>query len=277
MVNGILQVDGIRKTFSTGQASRLAREPFEIADVSFTVNRGMTLGIVGQSGSGKTTIARIIAGLLAPDAGRVMFDGIDLTGMRDRERRSIRRRLQLVFQDPSAVLDPWLTVEQLLLEGLRAHRLGDRASRLDLVHETLDEIGIPPELRTARPRTLSGGQRQRVAIARSLVLRPELIVLDEPVSALDVSIQRQILDLLIALREHHGVTYVVILHDLAVAAQICSDILVMRRGRIVESGSPEQVFADPKHPYTRELIAAVPVFPYPRYSAASNQRDEERT
>ncbi|WP_261558220.1 ABC transporter ATP-binding protein, partial [Frankia tisae] len=253
----LLDVDGLSRRFrGPGGAWQHA-----VDNVSFQLRAGETLGVVGESGSGKTTVARIVLGLLAPDAGTVRFAGVRWNGdgVLERDRRPHRRRMQAVQQDPLSSFDPRYTVERIVGEAVAGtRRRGGRRARRDRVAGLLDQVGLGANLLGRRPRDLSGGQRQRVTIARALAPAPELLVCDEPVSALDVSIQAQILDLLADLQRDLGVTMLFISHDLAVIHQVSDRLLVMQDGRIVESGELGQVFAQPAHPYTRELLAAVP-------------------
>ncbi|MBP1782791.1 peptide/nickel transport system ATP-binding protein [Micromonospora sp. HB375] len=227
-----------------------------VRDVSFSVARGETLGLVGESGSGKSTVARIVAGLLAPDAGTVTFDGKPWSAARERTRRPMRRRLQLISQDPLGSFDPRYTVGQVIGENLDAdvHRRDRRAHVADLLHR----VGLGPDLLDRHPRQLSGGQRQRVAIARAIAPRPSLIICDEPVSALDVSVQAQVLDLLAELRAADGTALLFISHDLGVVHHLSDRVLVMHDGTVVEQGPVGDVFTYPRHDYTRSLLDALP-------------------
>ncbi len=226
--------------------------------VAFEVPPGRTVAVVGESGSGKSTTANLLLGLEAPTSGRVLVDGADVASLSRRELFAMRRRVQPVFQNPYASLDPRFTVERSVAEPLRVHGVGTAASRRERVAELLRQVALAPELATRFPHELSGGQRQRVAIARALALEPALIVLDEPVSALDVLVQAQILDLLLDLQQRLGLGYLFISHDLAVVRMVSDVVHVMRGGRIVESGTPESIFDDPQEDYTRELLAAIP-------------------
>ncbi len=249
----ILEVAGLQKTYGVRGGSFRAAE-----DVSFAVPRGQTLSIVGESGSGKTTSARIAARLVQPDAGTILLDGADITRTSGEALRQLRRRMQVVYQNPFGSLDPRMTVERIVAEPLRSFGIGDRASQRTLVRELLERVRLSPELASRRPMELSGGQRQRVAIARALAIGPELMILDEPVSALDVSVQEQILQLLVDLQAEFGLSYLFISHDLGVVRQISDRIVVMQKGRVVESGDAAQVLEHPQDDYTRELIAAIP-------------------
>ncbi|PTL74129.1 ABC transporter ATP-binding protein [Rathayibacter caricis DSM 15933] len=227
-------------------------------DVSFSIRAGQTLALVGESGSGKTTALRIALGLVAPTSGRVLVEGVDVTRAREREWRPLRRRIQLVHQNPFAALDPRFTVLESVIEPLVSFRLGDRSSRLQRARELLERVGLPESSLSRLPVELSGGQRQRVALARALALGPDLVLLDEPVSALDVSVQAQILDLLVELQQDLGVAYLFVSHDLAVVAEVSHEVVVLNRGRIEEAGTTAQVFGSPQAEYTRALLAAVP-------------------
>jgi peptide/nickel transport system ATP-binding protein len=229
--------------------------------VSFRLRRATTLAIAGESGSGKSTLARMVLGLLQPNSGTVVFDGLevsDAASLSRRETLRLRRRIQPIFQNPYASLDPMYSVAQIIDEPLRIHRIGDRRQRHQAVRELAEQVALPKSLLHRRPRELSGGQRQRVAIARALALRPEVVVCDEAVSALDVVVQAQILDLLADLQAALGLTYLFISHDLAVIGQIADEVMVMRAGRVVEHAATEDVFTRPQHDYTRRLLAAIP-------------------
>ncbi|WP_036961936.1 dipeptide ABC transporter ATP-binding protein [Pseudoclavibacter soli] len=226
--------------------------------VSLQLHRGETLALVGESGSGKSTTARLALRIDEPTAGRIVFDGEDITAVDRRTLKAFRRRVQFVYQSPYASLNPRFTLEQIIAEPLRAHRVGSRDQRHERALELLDQVRLPARLATRRPTELSGGQRQRVAIARALALEPDVVVLDEAVSALDVSVQRQILDLLAENQQRHQLSYLFITHDLAVVSQIADRVVVLQRGRVVETGATEQVLRHPREPYTQQLVQAIP-------------------
>jgi peptide/nickel transport system ATP-binding protein/oligopeptide transport system ATP-binding protein len=226
--------------------------------VSFSIDRGETLAVVGESGSGKSTLGKTIMGFQSATSGEVLFGDHDITKMRGRELRQIRRDMQFVFQDPYASLPSRLSIEDIVAEPLAIHGVGTRRSRADEVAELLSLVGLRPELRDRFTYELSGGQRQRVSIARALALRPRLLVLDEPISALDVSVQAQVINLLVRLQSELGLAYLFIAHDLAVVRHIARRVAVMYLGRIVEIGDSDDVFSTPRHPYTRSLLDAVP-------------------
>ncbi|ROO89004.1 peptide/nickel transport system ATP-binding protein [Actinocorallia herbida] len=245
----LVVVSGLRKEFGGRTA---------IDGVGFTVERGSALGLVGESGSGKTTTGRIVVGLARPTAGTVRVGGIEVGGLDRAGLRELHRRVQLVYQNPYASLNPRMTVAEIVAEPLAGFATVPRPGRPAEVRRLLDAVALPAALAGRRPGELSGGQRQRVAIARALAPGPALLVCDEPVSALDATVQARVLDLLAELRRDLGLTYLFISHDLAVVRQVCDRVAVMREGRIVESGLADRVFTAPKHPYTRELLAAVP-------------------
>ncbi|ORW54132.1 ABC transporter ATP-binding protein [Mycobacterium paraense] len=256
----ILVVSGLTKVYRESHGVPWRRTEFRaVDDVSFWLRRGSTLAIAGESGSGKSTLARMVLGLLSPTSGTVVFDGTPIDHSMDRERAlAFRRRVQPVFQNPYSSLDPRYSVFRAVEEPLRIHRVGDRKQRERAVRELVDHVALPPSVLGRLPRELSGGQRQRVAIARALALRPDVLVCDEAVSALDVLVQAQILDLLADLQAELGLTYLFISHDLAVIRQIADDVLVMRAGRVVEQAPTEELFTRPAHDYTRRLLEAIP-------------------
>ena len=231
-----------------------------VAGVSFDVPAGKTLALVGESGSGKTTTARLILRLLAPDRGSMRFDGIDWLSLSGRELNRRRREIGVVFQDPATSLDPRMTVEEIVGEPLAIHRIGRALDRRERVRELLNQVGLPPSALAKTPREFSGGQRQRIGIARALATEPKFIVLDEPVSSLDVSVRAQILNLLLDLQQStpSHPAYLFIGHDLAVVRRIADRTAVMHKGQIVEEGPTEELFQAPQHPYTALLLSAQP-------------------
>ena len=226
--------------------------------VSFDVGRGTTLGLVGESGCGKTTTARLILRLIEPTTGEIQFDGIDILGCTKTELTRLRREMQLVFQDPLSSLNPRMSIGVSVAEPLRFHAIGTRAERLARAKELLEVVGLDPNAFDRYPHEFSGGQCQRVAIARALILRPKLVVLDEPVSALDVSIRAQILGLLLDLQAQFNLTYLFISHDLSVVKRMCDRTAVLYLGKIVELADSERLYREPLHPYTQALINAIP-------------------
>jgi oligopeptide transport system ATP-binding protein len=227
--------------------------------IDFEIEEGTTLGLVGESGSGKSTTGYCVLELLKPTGGSVRFDGRELTELGNEELRKLRRDMQIVFQDPYSSLNPRMTVGDIVSEPLVVHGIGTRKSRRDSVRQLLDVVGFDPTFTNRYPHEFSGGQRQRIGIARALALNPKLIVCDEPVSALDVSIQAQILNLLRDLQRDFGLTYLFIAHDLAVVRAMSDTIAVMSQGKIVEAGPAEQIYANPQNEYTKALLTAVPV------------------
>ncbi|MFM8539719.1 MAG: ABC transporter ATP-binding protein [Planctomycetaceae bacterium] len=256
----ILEVRGLETHFPIrrGLLRRTVGAVRAVDGVNLDLSRGRTLGIVGESGCGKTTVGRSILRLVEPTAGTIRFAGEDVLATNGAALRRLRRRMQIVFQDPYGSLNPRLTVRAILEEGLVIHGLGDAAARAERMRSALDRTGMPAASLERYPHEFSGGQRQRIAIARALVLEPEFVVLDEPVSALDVSIQAQVINLLVELREQFGLTYLFISHDLSVVEHIADEVAVMYLGRVVEHGSTDQLARAPLHPYTHALFSAVP-------------------
>ncbi|MET4097326.1 ABC transporter ATP-binding protein [Arthrobacter sp. UYCu712] len=255
----IVEVRNLNKIFTIrGPGGRGGTTFTAVDDISFTIPRGQTVSIVGESGSGKSTTANLMLGLEDITSGQILFDGTDVSSLGRRELFAFRRRVQPVFQNPYASLDPRYTIAESITEPLRVHKMGTKTSRHSKCLELLDQVALPAIMADRLPHELSGGQRQRVAIARALALSPELVVLDEAVSALDVLVQAQTLDLLAELQKELGLSYLFISHDLAVVRMISHAVHVMQRGRIVESGTPTDIFEDPQAAYTRELLAAIP-------------------
>jgi oligopeptide transport system ATP-binding protein len=266
MNGALLQVRDLRKEFPVRSGfliERVSHTVNAVDGVSFEIEEGKTLGLVGESGSGKSTTGYCILQLLKPTAGSIRFQGKELTDLGREEIRRMRREMQIVFQDPYSSLDPRMTVGDIVSEPLEVHGVGTRRNRRTRVRELLDVVGFNPDYDNRYPHEFSGGQRQRVGVARALALNPSLIVCDEPVSALDVSIQAQILNLLKDLQRDFGLTYLFISHDLAVVRSMSDHIAVMKDGKILETGSADDVYETPKHQYTRALLTAVPV-PDPR-------------
>ncbi len=264
MSAALLEVQGLAKHFARRRAALFGPRPDPVRavdGVSFTLERGGALGLVGESGSGKSTIARLIVGLERASAGSIRLDGTELTRLDARAWRPLRRRVQLVFQDPGSSLDPRQSAAAIVAEPLVIHRLGKPRERRLRALELLESVGLAARQAQRYPHEFSGGQRQRLAIARALALAPELLVCDEPVSALDVSVQAQILNLLHELQERLGLAYLFISHDLAVVRALCPRVAVLRRGQLVELATREELFTRPHHEYTRALLACVPRLP----------------
>jgi oligopeptide/dipeptide ABC transporter ATP-binding protein len=257
----ILQAEGLSKAFQVRSAERLGRKRSVtvLDDISLTVFKGETFGLVGESGCGKSTLARCLLRLLELSAGRVLFEGVNLDTLDRDELRALRRRMQFVFQDPFASLDPRMSAGAIVEEPLLIHGIGEKADRAEAALAMLADVGLTAEQARRRPHAFSGGQRQRIGIARAFVLRPEVVILDEPISALDVSVQAQVLNLLRSLQEQLGLTYVFISHDLAVAEYFCDRVAVLYLGQVMEVADRATLFRNPLHPYSVSLLSAVPV------------------
>jgi oligopeptide/dipeptide ABC transporter ATP-binding protein len=257
----LMIVDGLVKHFPVRQGilQRMQGLVRAVDGVSFTIKRGETLGLVGESGCGKTTVGRSILRLEQPTAGKVTFEGKDIGRLGGRELKTVRKDMQIIFQDPYSSLDPRLSIGDSVEEGLRIHRIGSRSERRQLMLETLRKVGLEPYHASRLPHEFSGGQRQRIGIARALALRPKFIVADEPVSALDVSIQSQVLNILKDLQQEFGLTYLFIAHNMSVVEHISLRVAVMYLGKIVELASRADLFASPLHPYSQALMSAIPV------------------
>ncbi len=254
MADNILEVRGLKKYFNTPKGQLLA-----VDDVSFTVERGKTLGIVGESGCGKSTTGRAILRLIEPTAGEVLFEGRDITKISTAEMRKLRKEMQIVFQDPFSSVDPRMSVGGIIAEPIIINKIiKDKAAIEKRVAELMDIVGLAPRLINSYPHELDGGRRQRIGIARALALNPKFIICDEPVSALDVSIQAQILNLLKNLQKDMGLTYIFITHNLSVVNHFSDDIAVMYLGRVIEKAPAEELFENPIHPYTKALLSAIP-------------------
>ena len=256
----LVMVRQLRKHFPVrrGVFSRVAAQVRAVDDISFDIRQGETLGLVGESGCGKTTVGRSLLRLVEPTAGQVNILGRDVTAMGSSALRALRQHMQIVFQDPYSSLNPRLTIQAILEEGLIVHGLGNRRERHAKTHDILRQVGLDPSYAHRYPHEFSGGQRQRVSIARALVLNPKFVVLDEPISALDVSIQSQVINLLIDLRETYRLTYLFISHDLSVVEYISDRVAVMYLGEIVEMGLSEDLYRRPLHPYSHALLSSIP-------------------
>ncbi len=256
----LLEVRNLSKEFSRKKGLFGARTVVRAVDqVTFSIEKGETFGLVGESGSGKTTTGRCILRLIEPSGGEVLFDGRDVLALSRGDLRRARRDMQIVFQDPYSSLNPRMRVADIVEEPLIIHRLGGREERRARVRELFALVGLNPDHLSRYPHEFSGGQRQRIGLARALALNPSLIIADEPVSALDVSVQAQVVNLLMELQQRLQLTYLFIAHDLRLVEHICSRVAVMYLGRIVEMGETAKLFASPQHPYTRALLSAIPV------------------
>jgi peptide/nickel transport system ATP-binding protein len=260
MLMPLLEVRHLSKTFSRRKgffaATSIVRA---VDDVSFSIEKGETFGLVGESGSGKTTTGRCILRLVEPSGGEVLFDGRDVLKLSRGDLRRARRDMQIVFQDPYSSLNPRMRVADIVEEPLIIHKLGTKAERRERVRQLIALVGLNPDHLLRYPHEFSGGQRQRIGLARALALNPSLVIADEPVSALDVSVQAQVVNLLMELQERLKLTYLFIAHDLRLVEHICSRVAVMYLGKIVEMGETPKLFASPQHPYTRALLSAIPV------------------
>jgi len=261
MSEPLLQVKGLKKYFpvTQGLMGKVIGHVKAVDDVSFTINQGETLGLVGESGCGKTTVGRTLLRLIEPTEGSIVYCGQDLTMLGHAQLRSVRKQMQIIFQDPFSSLNPRMTAGAIVAEGLVVQGMGDRQTRARMVAETLEKVGLSASCAGRYPHEFSGGQRQRIGIARALILEPRLIICDEPVSALDVSIQAQIINLLIEIQKSYGMSFLFIAHDLSVVKYISDRVAVMYLGKIVESAPSEALYAQPLHPYTRALLEAAPV------------------
>ena len=257
----LLSVENLEVHFpiKKGLLSRTAGYVYAVDGVSITLEKGETLGIVGESGCGKTTTGLAVLRLIEPTAGTVRFGGTDITTLNASELRALKKEIQMIFQDPYSSLNPRMTVNNILKDPMEIHDMYPGAERKDRIAYLLEKVGLRPEQGRRYPHEFSGGQRQRIGIARALALNPQVIIGDEPVSALDVSIQAQIINLLIDLQQEFHLSYIIIAHDLAVVEHICDRIAVMYLGKVVESSAYNNVYTDPKHPYTRALLSAIPV------------------
>tara|TARA_B110000008_G_scaffold5659_1_gene5556 strand:+ start:172 stop:1134 length:963 start_codon:yes stop_codon:yes gene_type:complete len=250
-----ISIEGLSKTFHTNIGDVQA-----VNDVSFSLRKGSIVGLVGESGSGKTTLGRCILRLIEPSSGSVNLEGENLLKLSNRKLRDVRKRMQIIFQDPFSSLNPRMRIKDIIAEGIKVHdKLSNEKERFKRVAELMEEVGLKSEQMSRYPHEFSGGQRQRVGIARALAVNPEFIVADESVSALDVSVQAQILNLMLSLRDKHNLTILFIAHDLSVVEYLCDEVVVLYLGKVVELGNAKDIYSNPQHPYTRALMSAVPV------------------
>ena len=258
----LVEMRHLTKQFRLGKQKMTA-----VDDVNLQIFKGETLGLVGESGSGKSTIGKTLLRLIEPTSGTIIFDGIDILKLSNQEMRQIRRRMQIIFQDPYASLNPRMTIQDIVGESLDIHGLAKGRNRRERIKELLELVGLNPDHMDRYPHEFSGGQRQRVGIARALAVEPEFIVCDEPLSALDVSIQAQIVNLLKKLQEQFNLTYLFIAHDLSMVEYLSDRVAVMNQGKIVELANREEIYRHPKNPYTKALLSAIPIPDPKRYSS----------
>ncbi len=258
-IQNLLEVKDLTKTFPAKEGfGTFKQRVYALNGVSFVMKEGETLGLVGESGSGKSTVGRLILRLLEPDSGQIQFAGKNLLQVPPNEMRSLRKSMQIIFQDPFASLNPKKTIEQILEEPFIIHKIGDKKERKERVATLLQKVGLRQEHRTQYPHEFSGGQRQRIGIARAIALNPKFIIADEPVSALDVSVRAQILNLLQDLQNDLGISFLFISHDMSVVSHFCDRVAVLYLGKIIEMGNRQAIFERPAHPYTEALLSAVP-------------------
>ena len=252
----LLEVEGLKKYFQVGKGQTLKA----VDDISFQIKKGQTLGLVGESGCGKTTVGRTLLRIYEPDAGKILFDGKDISRVSKKEAKELTRRMQMVFQDPYASLNPFFTVGEIVEEGMKIHKMyHSETERMERVYELLEMVGLNKDHANRFPHEFSGGQRQRVGIARALALNPEFIVCDEPISALDVSIQAQVVNMLMKFQEEMDLTYLFIAHDLSMVRHISDRVGVMYLGSLVEVAETEELYRNNLHPYSKALLSAIPI------------------
>lgn len=258
----LLEVKDLNKTFVLKKGLFKKKRVYAVKDVSFSIKKGEFFSLIGESGSGKTTIARLILGLLKPDSGRIIFNGKDVLTMNRQELKQYRRKVQVVFQNPYTSFNPVMKIKDIVKEPLEIHKIGTKKGRIDRVKEVLSLVNIPEEFLERYPDQLSGGQRQRIGIARALAINPDIIIADEPVSSLDVSIQAQIINLFLKLHKEFGMTFLFIAHDINLVRHLSDRIAVLYKGEIVDYGETERVFSSPSSSFTKELINSIPPIDY---------------